>query len=405
MKNSLFFLGIVLSFFISCSNKNNKSTISNRGQLISSTFVKTIPASEINNLFPEKSNYEGDITNLPNYDISLYSVVYRSIHASEPIDLSGLIVVPNKTGTLSQVQYHHGTMLPYPAPNGEGSLDAPSLYNGLAPETADAQFETRLFGNYLASHGYVVSMPDYSGYAISDNVEHPYSVNSMLAEQSVDLILATKEFCQKKNIQLNNKTFLSGWSEGGAVALATQKLIEAQYFNQIKVTANTPLAGFYNSTPFAGRFLDIFPYSTDDLGEGLDVLIWTLYSLNAYSDNPVSFNDIFKYDVDSALDVLSDRPSSIPAELFKELSSTTKAALLANINMHSLITGWTPVAPIYMYHGTLDDIVFYEGNADVTAQSLNANGGTVELITYEGYDHYTPALLYLLDMVSKFDTM
>ncbi|OSY89284.1 hypothetical protein WH52_01165 [Tenacibaculum holothuriorum] len=405
MKNSLFFLSIVLLFLTSCNNNDDVPVTLTRGELISSTFVKTISASEINNLFPEKSNYEGDITNLPNYDISLYSVVYRSIHAGEPIDLSGLIIVPSKKGELSQVQYHHGTMLPYPAPNGEGSLDAPSLYNGLTPTTADAQFETRLFGNYLASHGYVVSMPDYSGYAISDNVEHPYSVNNMLAEQSVDLILATKEFCQQQNIQLNNKTFLSGWSEGGAVTLATQKLIEAQYSNQISVTASAPLAGFYNTTPFASNFLDVFPFTTDDLGEGLDVFIWTLYSLNAFSENPVPFDDIFKYTVDDALDVLANRPSSVPAELFKELSQTTKAALLANIEAHSLITGWTPVAPIYMYHGTFDDIVFYEGNADATAQSLNTNGGTVELITYQGYDHYTPALLFLLDMVTKFDQL
>lgn len=403
MKYSLIFIGITLFFLISCNNDNSDVTPV-RGQLIKATLVKTISASDINDLFPEKSGYEGDIAMVPKHDIELYSIVYRSIHNKKEIDLSGLIVVPKKSGSLPHLQYHHGTMLPYPAPGGEGSLDVPSLYNGLAPATPESQFETRLFGNYLGSYGYLVSLPDYSGYAISDNVEHPYSVNKMLAEQSVDLILATKQFCKQKNIILNNKTFLSGWSEGGAVTLATQKLIEAKYSKLISVTASAPLAGFYNTVPFASNFLDTFPHTTNDLGDGLTVLIWTLYSLNAFADTPVSSNSIFKYPVNNALDVLKKRPSSIPANLFKELAPADKQTLLANIDEHSLFSGWTPIAPIYMYHGTSDNIVYFEGNADATAQSLKANGGNIELIAYNNYNHYSPILLYFKDMIAKFNT-
>jgi len=176
-----------------------------RGILVSHEFIKTIPNENINALFPEKNQYKGDISKLPKYDIDLFRITYSSIHAGKIVQLSGLIVVPKKEGALSHLQYHHGTLLPYPYGHGEGNLDAPSLYDGNAPKTEDAHYEARLFGNYLGSYGYLVSFPDYSGYAISQHLEHPYSVNTMLAEQSADMILATRAFCKAQNIALNQK--------------------------------------------------------------------------------------------------------------------------------------------------------------------------------------------------------
>ena len=379
------------------TNTNQK-----RGVLIESSFVKRISVNEINGLFPEKSKLDQDITHIPKYDIDLYRLVYRSIHNGKLENLSGLVVVPVRIAAAPHMQYHHGTMFPFPHPNGEGSLDAPSFYKGLLPKEADAQYETRLFGNYLGSYGYLVSLPDYAGYAESAHLEHPYSVNPRLAEQSVDMILATREFCEQKNIKLNKKLFLSGWSEGGAACVAVQKLIEKEYKSKIEVTANAPLAGFYNTIPYLKPFLNFGPFIGKDYGEDLDVMIWTLYTVNSFSPEPVSFDKVFKFEVKNQLDVLKNRPSSRPKKIMKWLWFKNKKRIVQMFRESCLHEGWSPKAPIYVHHGTDDDIVFYDKNVEVMVNNLNKEGGKVVLRKYDGHDHYSLALLYFLSMIEDF---
>ncbi|MCP4122960.1 MAG: hypothetical protein GY751_14510 [Bacteroidetes bacterium] len=402
---------LVLTFLLlSCKSdiQEHASTVnllSKRGKLISAEFINTIRATDINSFFPEAEELEGDISNLPYRDIDLYRVIYSSIFKNEIIELSGLIVIPKSDEPLSHIQYHHGTMLPYPYPHGEGSLDAPSLYNGEKVKEKDSQYETRLFGNYLASYGYLVSLPDYVGYGNTSEYEHCYSVNNRLAEQSVDLILATREFCRNNQISLNEKLFLSGWSEGGAACVATQKLIESEYQNSITITANAPLAGFYNVSHYARKFITFLPFIRQDFKEDLDVLIWALYSINEYSDgSPVPKEKIFKYEVNNQLDVLKNRPTSRPAKVFKFKIGKNRKNLIAKFDQNSLAKNWTPLAPIYIHHGTDDDIVYYDKNVEVVIKNLNRNGGSTYLRKYDNHDHYSLALLYLTNMIADFET-
>jgi hypothetical protein len=374
-----------------------------RGSLLGFEFIKTINSSEIDGLFPEGAAIEGDIQSLPEYDIDLYRINYTSILFYDIVTLSGLIVVPQKVGSLSHIQYHHGTLLPYPYQHGEGSLDAPSLYNGTFPETEDAQYESRLFGNFLGSYGYLVSMPDYIGFGVSDSYEHTYSVNDRLAEQSVDMILATREFCTNLTIELDGKLFLSGWSEGGAASLATQKLIEAEYQDNITVTANAPLAGFFNILYYSKLFVSFMPFLFGDWGEDLDVLIWTLYCINKFSDDqPLDSDEIFKIDVENQLDVLSNRTTGRPAKVVRYFIKD-KSRLISKFAQNDLSDGWKPIAPIYIHHGTEDDIVYYFQNPEPTVKNLNKLGGNVTLVKYEGHDHYSLAKLYLLNMIAEFE--
>ncbi|RUT40319.1 hypothetical protein EJP82_25190 [Paenibacillus anaericanus] len=120
-------------------------------------------------------------------------------------------------------------MLPIPLPDGEGSNDVPSLYHGqTAQPTADFS-EVRMMILTFASKGYVVSAPDYAGYNVSKNLNHPYNIESELADYSIDMLRATKELVKQLKIKTESKVFLTGWSEGGGAALATQKYIEQKY--------------------------------------------------------------------------------------------------------------------------------------------------------------------------------
>ena len=366
--------------------------------------VNNISASSINDLYEEGLEYEGDISMLPEYDIDLYRIVYQSVYENELVELSGLIVVPDRVGEIAHLQYHHGTMFPYPFPEGEGSLDAPSLYDGLPTEAYDEHAETRIFSNYLGSYGYLVSLPDYAGYGVSTHLEHPYSVNTELAMQSVDMIIATTQFCDQLNIALNDQLFLAGWSEGAGACVATQQLLQESYPN-LSVTANAPLAGFYNLSYYADLMLTFLPGIDLDFGGDLDVLIWTIYTMNKFGIEPLHNNQLFKYPVSKDLDVLIDRPSNKPSQLLKFLSNEEKEQLMNSFRYNSSAHGWAPQAPIFVHHGTADDIVYYNNNAALAVDNWTRNGGNAQLYTYTNHDHYSLVMLYLLNMIADFDAL
>lgn len=409
MKHSVFILLTYILLLSSCQNEtiivDETSILEGRGELLSYEFINTILAQDIHGLYPEGAEYEGDVSNLPNYDIDLYRIVYQSIQNNELVQLSGLIVVPIRDEALSHMQYHHGTMYPYPFPFGEGNLDAPSLYDGKPTTKYDRHAEVRIFGNYLGSYGYLVSIPDYAGYAVSENLEHPYSVNTLLAEQSVDMILATRAFCEKENIGLDGSLFFSGWSEGGAACVAAQRLIEEKYQDQIEITGNAPLAGFFNIAYYANLMLSFIPLLDQNWGESLDVLIWTFYAMNKFGPDPIPNERLFKHSVTSQLDILINRPSSKPSQVMKLLDVSDKAKLLNSFRVNGLAHGWAPKAPIFVHQGVDDDIVFYDQNTEVMVNNLNRLGGDVTLYAYEGHNHYTLVMLYLLKMIEDFDNL
>ena len=378
-----------------------------RGKLVDHELIRRIPYEDVNKLFPESNEIEGNVSDLPEFDIDLYRIRYSSVFLDKIVTLSGLIIVPKKDGPIDHVQYHHGTLLPYPYANGEGSLDAPSLYSGEYPRTHNAHYETRLFGNYLASAGFLVSLPDYVGYGVFNGYEHPYSVNDRLAEQSVDMLLATQAFTEKLKLEVTDELYLSGWSEGAAASLAVQKLIEngsagiADSSYEISVAANFALGGFYSVELYSKLFVGLFALDSSDWGGDLDVLLWSLYAINAYSDDqPLDLSTVIKIPAKTQLDVLKNHTTSTPAEIFRYFPSN-KSALLSKFSKNDLSAGWAPKAPLYIHHGTTDDIVYYPFNAELTVDNLNNEGGLTTLVRYEGHDHYSPAKLFLLDMMRE----
>ncbi|MBS9778752.1 MAG: DUF3089 domain-containing protein [Campylobacteraceae bacterium] len=375
------------------------------GELLSSKFVASISKDKINTYFPERKNMNGSIDDIPKYGIDLYSITYSSSQQGKIVELSGLIVVPKKQGKHTLLQYHHGTLYPYPSKDGWGSLDVPSLYKGEYPKTHKASYETRLVGNYLGSYGFLVSLPDYAGYGVSAKLEHPYSINSLLATQSVDMIKATKEFAKQKNLLLDDGVFLTGWSEGGAVSVATQKLIEKNHKNSIKIVANAPLSGFLNIADNFTLSLSQMPSIDANLGENLDFLAWAYYAYNKFSSNALSFDKMFKIQVKNQLDVLKNRSSSVPSKIFKPLDKKTAQFLALQAQKSNLSRDWKPKAPLFIHHGTADMTVPFNNNAEVSFKNFQEQGVDVKLIKYEGHGHESLGLLYLKNIIKEFESI
>jgi len=66
---------------------------------------------------------------------------------------------------------------------------------------------------------------------------------------------------------------------------------------------------------------------------------------------------------------------------------------------------WQPIAPIFLHHGTADDIVYYDKNVEVALNNWNQLEGKAILRKYENHDHYSLAFLYLLSMVEDFEKL
>ncbi|WP_277376107.1 alpha/beta hydrolase family protein [Paenibacillus polymyxa] len=369
-----------------------------RGALLSYKKVNDLTTKEINKLNPEKN-----IRQLLAYDVSLYSITYKSVQNGKSVVLSGLVTIPKGKEKPSFLQYHHGTMLPVPMPGGEGANDVPSLFHGQAPQPKADFGETRMMILTFASKGYVVSAPDYAGYNVSKDLDHPYNIPTELANYSVDMLRATKELTKELKVKTDSKLFLTGWSEGGGAALATHKAIEQKYSKEFNLIATSPLAGPYDMPSMLQS--NTLELENDDLGENAGIYSWTLYSLLKFSNIDVPLDKVYNYEVKNSLDALNS-PSTKASEILnlpfiqENIMSGDNERLLSVIEQISLIHGWTPKAKIMFHSGKNDDIVPHYNTLNAY-NKFKKEGADVTLYEYNG-DHYTPDVNYLTNTIKDF---
>lgn len=398
----LFHIGLIILILVSCKKESN-SIQNKRGSLVGYQFINTINAEDIIANFPEQADYAEQIDTIAKYSISIYRYTYNSIYKNQPIILSGLIMVPVADEPLPVYTYLHGTLKPYPLPEGEGSEDIPSIYHGEYPDANWKGGEIRLFGSFTASHGYISILPDYAGYGASANVSHPYTIHRELAKESIDAILAAQELLKKETIATNNKVFLSGWSEGAGAALAAQKEIEEFYLDKINLVASANLAGPYNMKTM-GELAVLLPLSFWEWDPGeLNGIMWSIYAHNLFAENPLPNEDIFKFNVSSELSVLRERPGNNPLLLVKQ-SFIGNSFMKNEFMKNDLINGWNPDKKVFFYYGSEDTDV-YPFNSVNAYNAFKSKGSDVKLIEYTGDDHESPVLKYYLSMLSEFDKL
>ncbi len=153
------------------------------------------------------------LTDATLYGVHVYKIIYKTTYKNNPIQASGAVVIPVTSEPLPILSYQHGTIF--------HDSRAPSNFNTIFD--MDAEMALNLF---IASTGFVCSIPDYIGYGQSGNLLHPFQHAQTLATASVDMLKATKELCQILNTSLQNRYFLTGYSEGGYATLALQREIE-----------------------------------------------------------------------------------------------------------------------------------------------------------------------------------
>ena len=176
------------------------------------------------------------LTGTPVCGVDFNYLQYWTVGGSdEAAKVSGALMVP--TGAAPQcsgprpiILYAHGTQV--------------DKAMNIADPTNPNNQEGVLIAAMFAAQGYIVVAPNYQGYDISNNY-HPYLNEVAQSKDMIDALTAARAalgHVLASTTTDNGQLFITGYSQGGYVAMATQKAMQAA---KMTVTAAAPMSGPY----------------------------------------------------------------------------------------------------------------------------------------------------------------
>ncbi|MCF6358350.1 MAG: prolyl oligopeptidase family serine peptidase, partial [Draconibacterium sp.] len=228
----------VVSIFSSCDLFNNDEDKQPTDQyLVSYEKVATyLPALIESILTPLVDDYPGfaPIVSEIEHGVTVYKISYITSFNDDDVIASGLVCVPTAAGEFPILSYQNGT-------NTEHSK---------AP-TVNPDNELFLLLEFMASTGFVVTIPDYLGFGTSENMFHPYLDGESTVQSILDMQRAVKEMVanylrDEIGLELNNDYYITGYSQGGWSTMQLQKAIEEKYSDVFNLRASVCSAGPYD---------------------------------------------------------------------------------------------------------------------------------------------------------------
>ncbi len=177
--------------------------------------------------------------------IELYKITYSTVDVfGKPDTASGLIILPsNGKKSFFPVIYQHGTV--------DDRNDVPSNVKG--------GWEA---GAVFAGLGYFTILPDYLGLGTSRGY-HPYVHAASQSWAATDMLKAAVTFAANAGITLNEKLFITGYSQGGHASMALHRDLEKNPMPGFKVAGAAHLSGPYSiSTSMLDILLSDKEYGT-----------------------------------------------------------------------------------------------------------------------------------------------
>ena len=176
----------------------------------------------------------------PLCDVAIYHLRYTTVGgANEATDASGALMVPigldsKCIGARPIILYAHGTTT-------DRAFNIAKVHdNG----------EGFLLAAFFASQGYIVVAANYAGYDTSTLPYHPYLVGDQQSKDMIDALTAARSALPVAAALLttdSGRLFITGYSQGGYVAMATHRAMEAA---GMRVTASAPMSGPYAMAAF-----------------------------------------------------------------------------------------------------------------------------------------------------------
>jgi hypothetical protein len=223
-----------------------------RGSLLQSP-VQLVATYSTDNLLAELTTSDlgqtllGQVGYSPICTINVYHLEYETVDPSGALTpASGALMVPSGSascqGGRSIVLYAHATQT-------DREFDISQI-------TAGDNDEGLLLAAVFAAKGYIVVAPNYVGYDISTLGYHPYLVANQQSDDMIDALTAARSAlptAAAANTTDGGKLFITGYSQGGFVAMATNRAMQA---NGSSVTAAAPLSGPYALAAFGDAIVE-----------------------------------------------------------------------------------------------------------------------------------------------------
>ncbi|NYE62067.1 putative esterase [Duganella sp. 1224] len=210
--------------------------------------VNTVDPATLKALVDAGTDFGSAVTGTPTCAITTYTLKYHTIDsAGADTPANTAIIVPSGSNPACQggrpvLLYAHGTSV----------LKSTDMANLSASEP-------RLIAAMFAAQGYIVVAPNYVGYAGSTAGYHPYLDAQQQSADMIDALRAARSVFSGIGAGASSRLMVTGYSQGGFVALATQRAMQTQYASEFAVTAAAPLSGPYALTLFGDTIFNGAP--------------------------------------------------------------------------------------------------------------------------------------------------
>ena len=241
------------------------------------------------------------VAGTPKCGVDVQYIHYGTVGgADEATDATGALMTPSGgagcTGSRPIVLYAHGTT----------TAKSFNLAN-LLDESGAAYSEAALIAAMYAAQGFIVVAPNYAGYDTSKLGYHPYLNAEQESKEMIDALSASRKALPGllQPVQDSGKLFIAGYSQGGHVAMATHKAMQAAGQT---VTASAPMSG-----PYAlAALVDAVYYGNVNLGSTLFTPLLINSYQKAYGNLYSQLTDIYEPTYASGIDTLlpTDTPVS-----------------------------------------------------------------------------------------------
>jgi dienelactone hydrolase len=315
-----------------------------------------------------------------------YRLTYSTVGVDgSPTTATGLVLLPrNGRRHLLTVSYAHGTMA--------ARADAPSRsLDSLASASA------LLF----AGAGYATVAPDYLGLGYGPG-PHPYLHLATEASASLDLLRAAHTFALSRHRQLDGDTFVTGFSQGGAAAMALGKALQDGTDPRLHLAALAPMSGPYDlehaelPALFAGKLdsADSNYYLSYAMREWQPIYhvfdaptdVW----LGDWANRAPALFDGRRDDV-AILKVLPRRLDRLFTPAFRARLAHPDGGLLEGLRANDVGCDWAPAAPVRLYAARGDEQVAF-ANSRSCAAALASRGVHAPLVDMGATGHFGSTL-------------
>jgi Prolyl oligopeptidase family len=259
-----------------------------------------------------------------------------------------------------------------------------------------ANGEAALVAAMYAAQGFIVIAPNYLGYDTSSLPYHPYLNAENSAVDVIDGMRAARAYLNSTSaVRPANRYFVTGYSQGGHVAMAVHKVLERDHATEFPLTASVPMSGPYNLVGFGDIVTTVGPVNG---GATIFVpLLLTSYQ-RSYGDIYANPTDAYQapfaataetlFPTDTPVDTLKAQnrlpnPDPGSTQLFGVgglLTDAFRASYLTSNYRNTLVRtsglpanlDWTPRAPLALCGGAQDPVVFWAANTPVAQAYLNS---------------------------------